>query len=467
MKPEQVVRTTVVGNPIMIHILHGLNPQQLAMAPYIPLVSGLVRRPPEEFGWSFQGCGWVETLPLISAFVGADTVGMILALDLEHEEQTTLSIDIGTNGEMVLVQGGGAPVHLHRRRSGLRGRPDRLRHARPGGGHHRHRHPPDGELELAVVGGGRPKGICGSGLISGIAELLEAGACWTPAGACRTPEEVARPELAARLFRQEKMLAFRLSDEVYITQRDIRELQLAKGAIRTGHRPAAGRAGVSPEGLARIRLAGNFGSGLDIRKTIRLGLIPGLPAGEGRRGGQRRPARRGAGPGFQGVPRAGRAGRTAAASSWSWPRGRTSRCASPRRCSSRALRNPSARAEATRSPPRGWKRSHLPEGLSPRSVMVSTMKPAKSRARVSTRLEAVHRHAPRARRCPAATGPAPGRPPAASASSGGLPPPASLGAYSTRARRPPPVPGEEPPAAPSPGTACPSARCPRSARSIS
>jgi uncharacterized 2Fe-2S/4Fe-4S cluster protein (DUF4445 family) len=276
VKPDQVVRTTVVGNPIMIHILHGLNPQQLAVAPYIPLVSGLVRRRPEEFHWSFQGCGWVETLPLISAFVGADTVGMILALDLEHEEQTTLSIDIGTNGEMVLSKAGellststaagpafeGAQIACGMR--ALEGAVTGLRLA------------PDGELELAVVGGGRPKGICGSGLISGIAELLEAGLL-DSSGRLLPPEEVARPELAARLFREDKMLAFRLSDRVYISQRDIRELQLAKGAIRTGIDLMLDTAGVSPESLARIRLAGNFGSGLDIRKTIRLGLIPGVP----------------------------------------------------------------------------------------------------------------------------------------------------------------------------------------------
>ena len=274
--PEQVVRTAVVGNPIMIHILHGLNPQQLAMAPYIPLVSGLVRRRPQEFGWSFQGCGWVETLPLISAFVGADTVGMILALDLEREPEITLSIDIGTNGEIVLSKAGellttstaaGPAFEGAQISCGMRA----LEGAVTG-----FRILPDGGLDLAVVGGGRPKGLCGSGLISGIAELLEAGLL-EPSGRLLPPEEVARPELAARLFREEKMLAFRLSDRVFITQRDIRELQLAKGAIRTGIDLLLDAAGVSPESLARIRLAGNFGSGLDIRKTMRLGLIPELP----------------------------------------------------------------------------------------------------------------------------------------------------------------------------------------------
>jgi len=274
--PERVVRTTVVGNPIMIHILHGLNPRQLTLAPYIPLVSGLVRRPPEDFGWRFQGCGCVETLPLVSAFVGADTVGMILALDLEHEREISLSIDIGTNGELVLAREGellatstaagpafeGAQIACGMR--ALDGAVTGVAVAE------------DGAIGLTVVGGGQPKGICGSGLISATAELLEAGVL-EPTGRLAAPEEVGNPLLRQRLFMLDKMTAFRLSPEVYITQRDIRELQLAKGAIRTGIELLLQETGVPIERLARIRLAGNFGSGLDIRAAIRLGLIPQVP----------------------------------------------------------------------------------------------------------------------------------------------------------------------------------------------
>jgi uncharacterized 2Fe-2S/4Fe-4S cluster protein (DUF4445 family) len=276
VSPERVVRTTVVGNPIMIHILHGLNPRQLTLAPYIPLVSGPVRRPPEDFRWSFQGCGFVETLPLVSAFVGADTVGMILALDLEHERETSLSIDIGTNGEMVLARAGellttstaagpafeGAQIACGMR--ALAGAVTRVAIAA------------DGTVGLTVVGGGKPKGICGSGLISATAELLEAGVL-EETGRLAAPEEVSLPLLRQRLFHMDKMAAFRLSPDVYITQRDIRELQLAKAAIRTGIDLLLVETGVQLDELGRIRLAGNFGSGVDIPATIRLGLIPMVP----------------------------------------------------------------------------------------------------------------------------------------------------------------------------------------------
>ena len=275
---ERVVRSTVVGNPIMVHILHGLDPRQLTLAPYVPLVSGMVRRPPSDFGFSFQGCGFVETLPLISAFVGADTVGVILALDLEHDAGTSLSIDIGTNGEIVLAHAGelittstaagpafeGAQIACGMR--ALKGAITGLSITGSGG------------VSLQVVGDGAARGICGSGLISGIAQFLEVGLLES-SGRLRDPSEVEQPELRERLFRTNKHLAFMLARDhnVYISQKDIRELQLAKGAIRTGIDLLLAEAGIAASELDKIRLAGNFGSGVDIASIIRLGLIPTVP----------------------------------------------------------------------------------------------------------------------------------------------------------------------------------------------
>jgi uncharacterized 2Fe-2S/4Fe-4S cluster protein (DUF4445 family) len=274
---RRVVRSTAVGNSIMIHILHGMDPRQLTLAPYIPLVAGMVWRRPEEFGWSFQSCGHVETLPLISAFVGADTMGVILALDLEHEEEISLSIDIGTNGEIVLAKAGelittstaagpafeGAQISCGMR--ALDGAVTGVSIAE------------SGQVDLKVVGGGKAKGICGSGLISAVAELLETGLL-EASGKLADPAEVENPELRKRFFKLDKIMAFRLTsdgaDDVYISQKDIRELQLAKGAIRTGIDMLLAETGVEVRALKKIRLAGNFGSGVDIGKTIRIGLIP-------------------------------------------------------------------------------------------------------------------------------------------------------------------------------------------------
>jgi uncharacterized 2Fe-2S/4Fe-4S cluster protein (DUF4445 family) len=277
----RVLRSTVVGNSIMIHILHGINPRQLTLAPYIPLVAGMVKRRPAEFGWEFQGCGYVETLPLISAFVGADTMGVILALDLEHEQEISLSIDIGTNGEIVLAKEGelittstaaGPAFEGAQIGCGMRALDGAITGVAIEG---------SGTVDLQVVGGGKPKGICGSGLISAVAELLEAGLLES-SGRLADPTEVDNAELKKRFFKLDNILAFRLSadsgedrsEDVYISQKDIRELQLAKGAIRTGIDMLLDETGVEIDSLKKIRLAGNFGSGVDISKTIRIGLIP-------------------------------------------------------------------------------------------------------------------------------------------------------------------------------------------------
>ena len=136
-----------------------------------------------------------------------------------------------------------------------------------------------GQVDLSVVGGGKAKGICGSGLISAVAELLEAGLLES-SGKLADPDEVENPELKARFFKLDKIMAFSLTsggaEDVYISQKDIRELQLAKGAIRTGIDMLLAETGVEVQALKKIRLAGNFGSGVDIGKTIRIGLIPGV-----------------------------------------------------------------------------------------------------------------------------------------------------------------------------------------------
>ncbi|MCX7040956.1 MAG: ASKHA domain-containing protein, partial [Spirochaetes bacterium] len=280
VKPELVVKTVVVGNPIMLHILNGIDPWQLTSVPYIPVASCSLRSAPRELGWTFQKGGYVETLPLISAYVGADTIGMIVALDLEREAKSSLNIDIGTNGEMVLARQGkllatstaagpafeGAEISC-----GMRALDGAIVAVSIGGG---------GELSLQVVGDSQPRGICGTGLISAIAALLDRGVI-DETGRLLDPGEVADPGLAVRVFPLGSELAFALSDDrrVYISQTDVRKLQLAKGAVRTGIDTLLDVTGMPREGLDAVRLAGNFGAGLDARAAMRIGLIPPMDLG--------------------------------------------------------------------------------------------------------------------------------------------------------------------------------------------
>jgi len=273
--PTGVAKTVVVGNPIMIHILNGIDPFQLTHVPYVPVVAASLRRAPRELGWTFQEDGYVETLPLISAYVGADTIGMIVALGLEQENGTTLSIDIGTNGEMVLARSGkmlatstaaGPAFEGAQISCGMRALEGAVAQARISA---------DGELAVGVIGAVPARGICGTGLVSVVAELLNRGVM-DSTGRIADPSEVEPPALRRRIVSVSGEPAFSLSDDasVYLSQSDIRKLQLAKGAVRTGVETLLEKSGLTVDSLEALRLAGNFGAGLDAGAAMRIGLIP-------------------------------------------------------------------------------------------------------------------------------------------------------------------------------------------------
>ena len=275
--PSQVLKTVIVGNPIMIHILNGIDPWQLTLVPYVPATASPLRSRAADFGWTFQERGFVETLPLVSAYVGADTIGMIVSLGLAEEAKTTLSIDIGTNGEMVLARHGelittstaagpafeGAQISCGMR--ALEGAVTAVSFDA------------EGTPRCTVVGDGDPRGICGTGLVSGIAALLDRGVI-DGTGRIVDREELPAETARARLFTHGGEAAFALTDDqrVFISQGDVRKLQLAKGAVRTGIETLLEVTGVATDGLDAVRLAGNFGAGLDARAAMRIGLIPAL-----------------------------------------------------------------------------------------------------------------------------------------------------------------------------------------------
>jgi len=273
--PLRVLKTVVVGNPIMVHILQGIDPWQLTRLPYVAVTARRIRRHPRDLGWTFQGNGYVETLPLVSGYVGADTVGMMVALGLDREKATTLSIDIGTNGEMVLARGGsllatstaaGPAFEGAQISCGMRALPGAIVAVSIG---------LDGSVRHKTVADAAPQGICGTGLVSAVAQLLDREVI-DATGRLLDSAEITLPALRARVFSLGGEPAFALSEDrrVYISQKDIRTLQLAKGAVRTGVDTLLSLTGIEADGLDALRLAGNFGAGLDARAAMRIGIIP-------------------------------------------------------------------------------------------------------------------------------------------------------------------------------------------------
>jgi uncharacterized 2Fe-2S/4Fe-4S cluster protein (DUF4445 family) len=279
--PDEVLSTMVVGNPIMIHILNGIDPYQLTRVPYAPVTCRSLRGLPRDFGWTFQEHGFVETLPLVSAYVGADTVGMIIALGLGSGHTTTLSIDVGTNGEIVLARGAELITTSTAAGPAFEGAQISCGMRALEGAIHEVLIAADGSLTVRVIGAGAPRGICGTGLVSGIARLLERGVV-DSTGRLLAQEEIEDRRLRGRAFSLGHEPAFALSDDrsVYISQADIRTMQLAKGAVRTGIETLLDVTGVTIESLDALRLAGKFGSGLDPRAAMRIGLIPEMDPGK-------------------------------------------------------------------------------------------------------------------------------------------------------------------------------------------
>jgi uncharacterized 2Fe-2S/4Fe-4S cluster protein (DUF4445 family) len=272
----------VVGNTPMIHLFWGLTPRYISRFPYNPLTTRPLCARPEEVGIEMNPLGRVISIPLISGFIGADTVGAVLSTGIHRSRTPKLLVDIGTNGEVVLTNGrtiaacscaAGPAVegaHIQCGMRGASGAIERVDFA-------------DGEIHYDVIDHVPPKGICGSGLVDAVAAMLKAGLI-TVDGRLVTEKETSNPFYAGRIT-CEKYSRFSITGrehlpggarEVVITQKDIRELQLAKGAIMAGIKILMDRLGLAKKDIREIYLAGAFGNYIRPENAVAIGLLPVL-----------------------------------------------------------------------------------------------------------------------------------------------------------------------------------------------
>jgi uncharacterized 2Fe-2S/4Fe-4S cluster protein (DUF4445 family) len=284
-KREDIYAVTIVGNTTMQHLFLKVQPKHLALAPYVPVFSEPMVVDAAELGININPNGKVFTLPNIAGFVGADTVGAALACEMDKYDDLRLLIDIGTNGEMVLgtkerlfacsTAAGPAFEGAHIA-CGMRGATGAIDHAKI-----------DGEIKYTVIGGVEPVGICGSGLLDIVAELLKVGVV-DKKGRILKPEELSgEGEIYKDRIREiNGIRAFIIEENtptgqpVYINQKDIRELQLAKGAIAAGIEILLNTFGAKVKDIKEVFLAGAFGNYLKPESACKIGLIP--PELEGR-----------------------------------------------------------------------------------------------------------------------------------------------------------------------------------------
>jgi uncharacterized 2Fe-2S/4Fe-4S cluster protein (DUF4445 family) len=272
---QEIQEMLIVGNTAMHHLLLKLPVSQLAKAPYVPAVSGAVAVKTRSLGLIASKGAYVHLLPNIASFVGADHVAMLEGCQAWDAKGPFLAIDIGTNteislaleGEITSVSCASGPAfegaHISH---GMRAAAGAIDHFQMSGQ----------DAIYHTIQGKKPKGICGSGIFDILAQLFLNNII----------DDSGRIlEGHARVKGGQKNRHFVIADknetangsEISITQKDVRELQLAKAAIQTGIVILLKERGLDPKDLAEIVVAGAFGNYIDIASVIAIGLFPNLP----------------------------------------------------------------------------------------------------------------------------------------------------------------------------------------------
>jgi len=285
---DSVYEVTFVGNTTMNHILLGIDPTPLAHAPYEAVLLDSRSVPADELGLRIRAGGRVYTMANIAGYVGGDTVGVILASGMHEHEGVQLALDIGTNGEIVL--GGRGRLVACSTAAGPAFEGARIRHGMRAAKGAIEKVIIDDRVRLNVIGSHPPRGLCGTGVIDAVAGLLDAGII-NNTGRMLPPAEL--PDglpgtLRERVVEDNGQVCFELvgaersatKEPILLTQRDVREVQLGKGAINAGTRIILQEYGSSAEELDRVLLAGAFGNFVRARSAIRIGLLPPLPEGK-------------------------------------------------------------------------------------------------------------------------------------------------------------------------------------------
>jgi uncharacterized 2Fe-2S/4Fe-4S cluster protein (DUF4445 family) len=269
--PSHVVDAVIVANTAIHHLFLRLPVKQLGLVPYVPAVRSAVDIKARDIGLNIAPGGYVHTLPNIAGYVGADHVAMLLAIGMHEREGITLALDIGTNTEICLNCRGrmksvscasgpafeGAHIQF-----GMRAAKGAIERVSLSGAH----------LEIQTIGGGAPVGICGSGLLDGIAQMLQNGVIDS------SGRMLDHPLVRKRNDRREFVLVERPGeDDITISQKDVRELQAAKAAIRLGIQALLEDAGIVETDIDRVIIAGAFGTYIDVGSAIAIGMFPPLP----------------------------------------------------------------------------------------------------------------------------------------------------------------------------------------------
>ena len=277
---DQVVDVVAVGNTAMHHLFAGLPVEQLGSAPYVPVVSQPLTFAASEIGLQVAPGAQVFMPANIAGYVGADHVAALLATQSYAASRTTLLADIGTNTEISLTYRGqvfscscasGPAFEGAHIQDGMRAVPgaiDRVRIA-------------DGQVRLTTIGSQPPVGICGSGILEAVAQMLDAGIL-DERGVLRSVNGPVDERVRMNNGRQPVFVLAPAQitghgRDVLVTRKDVNEIQLAKGAIRAGIDILLAEAGIPADAIEAFVIAGAFGTYLDLASALRVGMFPTIP----------------------------------------------------------------------------------------------------------------------------------------------------------------------------------------------
>ncbi|MFW6293323.1 MAG: ASKHA domain-containing protein [Spirochaetota bacterium] len=278
--PESICSAAIVGNTTMVHLLLDLDPTTMSRAPFLPTLTEAVYPTASEIGLPIHARSVVRIPPGVSAYVGTDIVADLLSSRMHRSDGVSLLVDIGTNGEIVC--GGKDGLVACSTAAGPAFEGATILHGSGGvAGAINHVRRERERIVVETIKDQPPMSICGTGLMDAVAMLLDDGVVDETG---RMDVESLPAEVRALYERCLTEVgdepAIVLSEGVVLTQGDIRQVQLAKGAIAAGIRVLLEEAGVEPDGLEAVYLAGGFGTYVRPEAAVRVGLLPGIAAGK-------------------------------------------------------------------------------------------------------------------------------------------------------------------------------------------
>jgi uncharacterized 2Fe-2S/4Fe-4S cluster protein (DUF4445 family) len=277
-----IYHLNVAGNTVMIHIMAGLPVKNIALTPFNPVTTRLPDIRAKELALKIHPNAAITSLPMISGYIGSDTVGCILATDMLEEPGYSLLVDIGTNGEIVLGNKNGLlscataagpaleGAHIQCGLGGIRGAINKIEISESGVSH-------------TTIGDQPAIGICGSGIVDAVAQMLDRGLI-DPYGRMLSHEQASEnlpASLASRVREYNGKPSLIITEEqegaakeIFITQKDIREIQLAKAAIAVGIQILMQEMQVEFKDIEKVYLAGGFGNYINHDHAMEIGLLP-------------------------------------------------------------------------------------------------------------------------------------------------------------------------------------------------